>query len=419
MKGIIRGSKLLDEIDHLPPEEILSVVLDPTPFYGESGGQVGDTGELIGDDVRLEVVDTQKDGDLVLHRCRRLAGHLTVGMTVRAIVDQTRRDAIRRAHSATHVLHYALQQNLGSHAQQQGSKVSDDWLRFDFTNLAPVSVDELDQITQVVREQVEQAQPIQWTTVPLSEARAAGAMMLFGEKYPDPVRMVSMGQFSRELCGGTHLTNTKEIGAFEIINEEGISAGTRRISALTGEKAREHLAQTQKSLQQAAAQLGVHPGELPAAVKNLTRRVRELKKELSGSGKAAAAKPKPTTTTRAGLSAAEVKSLLRDAARLLNVPLFEVPDRIQTMQAECAQLEDQIKLRQSQGKISATDLMADAIDCQGVPLDRCRSGAGEREFAAAVDRPDSKSRWSVRDRAGDQRRRCESYAGRRREPRAH
>jgi alanyl-tRNA synthetase len=368
VKGIVGGSSLLEKIEDLPAEEQIWVILSQTPFYGESGGQVGDTGELVGANCRLKVFDTQRDGDLILHACRALEGTLTVGMSVRAVVDRVRRDAIRRAHSATHLLHYALQKNLGTHAQQQGSKVSDDWLRFDFTNLSAVSVTELDQITHDVREQVHAAQPIRWATVPLNEARAAGAMMLFGEKYPDPVRMVSMGQFSRELCGGTHLNNTRDVVAFEIISEEGVAAGTRRISALTGRKAQEYLTQSQSTLQQAAAQLKVAPQDVPAAAKALTLRVRELKKAVAGSGKISEPDPTPQAADPAELTPVEVKSLLRDAARVLNVPLFEISDRVAALQAECNHLSEQLDRRRNQGRASVDDLLADAVDCAGVRL---------------------------------------------------
>ena len=152
------------------------------------------------------MIDTQKDGALVIHIGHLRKGVLREGAKVRAIVDTARRDGIRRAHSATHILHYALQKNLGQHAQQQGSKVDDDWLRFDFTNLSPVDADAAGGDRDATSPSASRRrEPIQWQTLPLAEARKQGAMMLFGEKYPDPVRMVSMGEFSKELCGGTHL----------------------------------------------------------------------------------------------------------------------------------------------------------------------------------------------------------------------
>ena len=193
-------------------------------------------------------------------------------------------------------------------------------------------------------------------------------MMLFGEKYPDPVRMVSMGQFSRELCGGTHLNNTRDVIAFEITSEEGVAAGTRRISALTGQKAQEYLTQSQSALQQAAAQLKVSPRDVPAAAKAVTLRVRELKKALAGVGKISEPGPLRQSTDMSELTAVEVKSLLRDAARILNVPLFEIPDRVAALQAECDHLSEQLNRRRNQGRASVEDLLADALDCAGVKL---------------------------------------------------
>ncbi len=268
IKGIVLNNQLLDALDTLPPGETAILVLDQTPFYGESGGQVGDSGEIRGESGQLRVDDTQKDGDLILHHCSHLTGHMAVGMSVNACVNVQRRTAIRRAHSATHILHHALQKTLGQHAQQQGSKVTDDWLRFDFSNLEPVSSAQIDEITQKVRARVASDDPVKWEIVPLEQARAAGAMMLFGEKYPDPVRMVSMGTFSRELCGGTHLSTTSEVGTFEIISEEGVSAGTRRIIALTGAKAQDYIDQCRSSLQAAADHLQVHPSQVALAARS-------------------------------------------------------------------------------------------------------------------------------------------------------
>ena len=191
----------------------------------------------MGEGFRFRVADTQKDGDLILHVGHLVSGEMRAGATVTARVDAAHRAAIRRAHSATHILHYALQKNLGRHAQQQGSKVDRDWLRFDFTNLSAVGDDALQQIEHDVQDRIRAGEPVAWDYVPLAEAREKGAMMLFGEKYPDPVRLVTMGEFSRELCGGTHVSNTAEVEEFEIISEESVSTGTRRVVALTGERA--------------------------------------------------------------------------------------------------------------------------------------------------------------------------------------
>ncbi len=220
--GIVAGTPphdhLCDKMEEVGHKDPVRVVLDCTPFYGESGGQVGDCGKLVGEGFEFDVIDTQKDGELFIHLGHLKSGVMSEGDTVVASVSEERRNAIRRAHSATHLLHHALHKHLGDHAQQQGSKVDADWLRFDFTNLSPVGVEQLAAIAEDVAADVATAAKVEWQTLPLAEARQQGAMMLFGEKYPDPVRMVSMGPLaggasSRELCGGTHLTNTQEVGA--------------------------------------------------------------------------------------------------------------------------------------------------------------------------------------------------------------
>ena len=191
--------------------------------------------------VHFEVIDAMIDGGFTLHRGHLREGRIELGATVTARVDPERRQGIRRAHSATHLLHYALQKHLGKHALQQGSKVDDDWLRFDFANPSAVSEEELVRIENEVNEKILAGEPIGSTNLPLAEARKSGAMMLFGEKYPDVVRMVSAGDFSKELCGGTHLSNTALVGIFKIIGEESVAAGTRRITALTGRRAMESI----------------------------------------------------------------------------------------------------------------------------------------------------------------------------------
>ena len=311
--------------------------LDRTPFYGESGGQVGDQGTIDGDGFAFHVTDTQKDGDVFLHYGYLSQGALQVGADVHATVDPSRRDGIRRAHSATHVLHYALQKNLGTHAQQQGSKVDDDWLRFDFTNMSPVTPEQTMTIEQDVRHRVEAAEPIHWEVLPLPDAREAGAMMLFGEKYPDPVRMVSMGEFSKELCGGTHLENTHEVGDFDILAEEGVSAGTRRITALTGPRATRHIEQVKAEHQQAVTLLQVAPEQLIEGITHLQSMIRERKKQLS-SGKTEDLPTLAKATSIGHLSYDAIKQSLKEAARMLNVALFEVTERIEGMQREAQSL---------------------------------------------------------------------------------
>src|SRR6478752_7339704 len=276
IRGIVAQNHLLDELTEVGHENSVQVVLDRSPFYAESGGQVGDTGTIVGDGFEFRVTDTQKDGDLIVHYGHLTRGTMKAGSKVTVRVDQQRRQGIRRAHSATHILHYALQKNLGKDAHQMGSKVEDDWLRFDFGNPSAVDTEKLAAIERDVAERVAAAEPIGWKFVPISEARAAGAMMLFGEKYPDPARMVSMGSFSRELCGGIDLDNTREVGPFEILAEEGVAAGTRRLVALTGAKAKEYVEKTESALSEIAKTLGVGLLDVPTAAKNLAQQVRDL-----------------------------------------------------------------------------------------------------------------------------------------------
>jgi alanyl-tRNA synthetase len=260
-------------------------------------------------------------------------------------------------------LHYALQRALGKHAQQQGSKVDADWLRFDFTNLQPVTEAELDQIEQDVISQISAAAPVGWEVLPLAEARAAGAMMLFGEKYPDPVRMVSMGEFSKELCGGTHLQSTADVGSFEITSEEGIAAGTRRIVALTGEKAQSYRERVQETVQQAGELLASGPLELVQAAGQLTEQVRDLKKQLSvgtPSGKQSMDDPVATVPGTTSLDYAVLRNALRATARTINVSLFDVTDRVRALQNEAQQLSQQI---------------ADLAEGEEISIDSLREGA--------------------------------------------
>ncbi|MBC8873039.1 MAG: alanine--tRNA ligase [Planctomycetes bacterium] len=362
LKFIVAQNQLCDHLKEVGHEKEVIVVLDRSPFYGESGGQVGDSGEIAGDGFRYQVKDTQKDGDLLLHGGHLIEGELRPGQKVTARVDTARRQGIRRAHSATHVLHYALQKNLGSHAQQQGSKVDDDWLRFDFTNMAPVSGDQLAAVEHDANERIVAAEPVSAQVLPLGEARQAGAMMLFGEKYPDPVRMVTMGDFSRELCGGTHLDNTRDVGSLEIVAEEGVAAGTRRIVALTGEKAKQHAEKTQAALAEAAKALDVGLLDAPEAVRDLVDLTRELKKRVSSDGKTPEpdVKKKGSTTGDVDASYAQVKAALRDAARTLNVSPFDLPQRVASLLDEIDGLKKQLAQLAKSGGLSADALLDNA-----------------------------------------------------------
>jgi alanyl-tRNA synthetase len=362
LKFAIAQDQLCDHIREVGQTQNLTLVLDRTPFYGESGGQVGDTGVIEGPEFRFRVTDTQRDGSLILHLGHLEQGELRTGQAVTARVESSRRRGIGRAHSATHILHFALQKTLGTHARQQGSKVEDDWLRFDFTSMTPVSSDQLEQVEHDANQRIAEAAPIAARIIPLADARAAGAMMLFGEKYPDPVRMVSMGDFSHELCGGTHLKSTDEVGPLEIISEEGVSAGVRRIVALTGEKAKQHAERTRETLREAAEQLGVPLAETPRAVRDLARSVRDLKKQLAAGGKSseAAADSEAQVAASGSPDYATIKASLRETARMLNVAAFDVPKRLASLLAEKQDLERQLEQLAEAGDLSAESLLEKA-----------------------------------------------------------
>ncbi len=280
--GLIVNQELVEQIDADTDAEWVAVVLDRTPFYAEAGGQVGDTGVLVNEQCEFRVTDTQSDGELRLHIGRLRSGKLQVGDTVQAKVDAERRAGIRRAHSATHLLHYALRKVLGPNATQRGSKVEQDALRFDFTHRGPLSDEQLRQIEEEVLKRISEGAPIQTTIMDLEEAKRSGALALFGEKYPDRVRVVRMGDFSCELCGGTHLTNTGQVGMFKLIGDEPVAKGVRRVTALTGPKALERIRQTEDLLKQLMGLLKTpRPEELTRRVQSLLEEVREARKQLS------------------------------------------------------------------------------------------------------------------------------------------
>jgi len=265
----------------------VDVVLNQTPFYGESGGQVGDVGKLVSKRGTIEVEDTQKHGGVIVHRGRLVTGEIHVGDAFQAEVDLDRRGGIARAHSATHLLHHALHRVLGEHAMQRGSKVERDQLRFDFSHGAQVTHDELLEIEDIVNERIAEGSSVTTKFMDIKQAREAGAMALFGEKYPDRVRVVTMGDYSMELCGGTHLNNTGQVGLCRIETEENVSAGVRRIVATTGPKAIERIREQGDLLKQVAMQLKApQVQELPRRVSQLQQEVKELKASLAKFSKA-------------------------------------------------------------------------------------------------------------------------------------
>ncbi len=278
--GIIAQNKLVESesAGEGPP---VVLVLNRTPFYGESGGQVGDIGTIRGEGFVFRVEDTKKDHDFTLHLGHITEGKASLNANVTAEVNADRRLAIRRAHSATHVLHHALHIHLGKHAQQAGSKVEPDKLRFDFANPDAVGSERIGKIEDTVNTLILKGDPVSWTTMPIAEAKTLGAMALFGEKYPEVVRVVTMGEFSRELCGGTHLDNVGSVGLLKIVGEESVSAGTRRITALTGKAALDYIKQEETALNEVAGVLRVPPGQVAGRVTALLEEVKTLKKQAS------------------------------------------------------------------------------------------------------------------------------------------
>ncbi|MBN8602210.1 MAG: alanine--tRNA ligase [Planctomycetes bacterium] len=371
VRGIIVGpeddDRLIGRLSAGGDQTQLSrVVLDRTPFYGESGGQVGDSGVLQNSECLFRVTDTQKAGELFIHYGHVERGELKEGMTIQAVVDTERRQAIRRAHSATHLLHYALQQTLGGHAQQQGSKVDADWLRFDFSNQSGIDDDTLRKIEQIVNEKVNQAAPVVWNTVPLADARKAGAMMLFGEKYPDPVRMVSMGEFSKELCGGTHLHNTSEVKQFEIISEEGVSSGVRRIIALTGDRAHSHREWIQETLVKLGDTLKCAPQQVADYTGQLMNRVRQLKKAVSsGQVKELPAAVASNVSQAVTSTYNEMRSCIKETARAVNVAFPELVNRVESLLQDEIKLLEQLKKLASGGEVTADQLLENATEAAG------------------------------------------------------
>jgi alanyl-tRNA synthetase len=284
--GIIAQDQLCETLDEIGHEQPVTVVLDETPFYGESGGQVGDTGTLTADGVEFDVIDTHKDAGFMLHIGHLKKGSLKLNQELTATVNEQRRAGIKRAHTATHILHYALQKFVGNHAKQQGSKVSDDELRFDFANHEPVSKEILQQIEAEVNDRVTAVEAVDWKYLPIADARKTGAMMLFGEKYPEIVRMVSIGEFSKELCGGTHVSNTGQIGLIRVTGEESVASGTRRILAVTGRAALERMRHAESALQEVAVALRTSTAEVPNRVAAMAKEIKDLKKQLASGAKA-------------------------------------------------------------------------------------------------------------------------------------
>lgn len=275
------------------------VVLDQTPFYAESGGQVGDKGELKGAGFTFAVDDTQKYGQAIGHIGKLSAGALKVGDAVQADVDEARRARIRLNHSATHLMHAALRQVLGTHVAQKGSLVSDKVLRFDFSHNEAMKPSEIREVEDLVNAQIRRNLPIETNIMDLDAAKSKGAMALFGEKYDERVRVLSMGDFSTELCGGTHASRTGDIGLFRIISESGTAAGIRRIEAVTGEGAMATVHAQSDRLNDIAHLLKGDSQNLGDKVRAVLERTRQLEKELQQLKDQAAAQESANLSSKA------------------------------------------------------------------------------------------------------------------------
>jgi alanyl-tRNA synthetase len=267
-------------VDILKPGQEGQVILDHTPFYAESGGQIGDTGTLKSAGARFVVRDTQKIGASFSHVGVLESGELRAGDVLDAQVDEERRQAIALNHSATHLLHAALRKVLGKHVEQKGSLVAADRLRFDFSHTQAVSPEELRRVEDMVNAAIRENAPVETRVMALDDAKAAGAMSLFGEKYDSDVRVLSIGDFSMELCGGTHVKRAGDIGLFKITGESGVAAGVRRVEALTGRGAYEWVVHTDQVLRDIAGMLRGSREDVDEKVRELVERSRRLEKEV-------------------------------------------------------------------------------------------------------------------------------------------
>ncbi len=382
--GIIAEKQLVDQLEEVTSGAPVAVILDRTPFYGEAGGQVGDTGSLKGDASEFDVIDTQRDGGLILHVGHLKRGRLQVGQKLHAKVDGERRAALRRAHSATHLLHYALRKNLGDTATQRGSKVEQDQFRFDFAHKRALTPDEILKIEDEINARIAEGAAVQTQLMKLEEAKKAGAMALFGEKYPDPVRVVSMGQFSVELCGGTHLTNTGQVGFLKIVSEEPVAKGVRRVVAMTGPRALQRVRDTENLLKELVSLLKTpQPEDLPRRVAVLQEELREAKKQLEAQ----------TSQSVAGIAeelyeqaedVGGVKIIARDTDVTNRETLREFIDRLRGKGRSVAILLGS----KSDGKVSLTAAVSKDLISRGVSASDAVRAAAKVVGGGGGGRPD-------------------------------
>ena len=261
--------------------DTILLILNKTPFYGESGGQVGDTGTIKGKGINLKVIDTKKDNDQIIHYCEGVFSDPTEEVKVFCQIDKKRRRAIKRNHTATHLLHAALKQVLGDHVHQAGSLVAPDYFRFDLTHYEKITSEDLLSIESIVNGEILKSSKVEPNDkMSLDEAREAGAEALFGEKYGDVVRVLKIGEFSLELCGGTHVDNTSELGSFKIIEESSLAAGVRRIVAITGKESVEYMQKQAQIISELQVKLKCNVEDLTLRLDQLLQQKKELEKQL-------------------------------------------------------------------------------------------------------------------------------------------
>jgi alanyl-tRNA synthetase len=386
----------------------VSVILNQTPFYGESGGQMGDAGVMSGEEVKLSIADTQKRvDDMFVHVGKVESGTINVGDELKLFVDHDRRSNLRANHSATHLLHEALRRRLGGHISQKGSLVAPDRFRFDISHPKALNDDEIADVELGVNKQIAVNEQVVTRLMTPDEAVEAGALALFGEKYGDEVRVVSMGEkdghgyFSTELCGGTHVRRTGDIGVFKIISEAAVGSGVRRIEAVTGAGARAYFAETEKALNAAAAELKSQPADVPARVKALVEERKKLERELAEARKKLAMGGGETT----GQSESREVNGMKYAPRLLDgVPARELKSVVDDIKKQIGSGVVAV-VSNSDGKASlvvgVTDDLTGKVDA--VALVRVGSeavggkGGGGRPDMAQAGGPDGNNGQSALD----------------------
>jgi alanyl-tRNA synthetase len=370
-----------DEVQVLKEGEDGEVVLNHTPFYAESGGQVGDVGVFVGENARADVTDTYSPAQgLIVHKVKVEKGSLKVGEVVSARVDVEKRDATRRNHTATHLMHAALREVLGTHVKQAGSVVAPNYLRFDFTHFQPLSRDEIAEIERLVNYHILRNERVQTDELALEEAMQSGAMALFGEKYAEKVRVLSVpgmeGVFSKELCGGTHVRSTGDIGLFKIVSDESIASGTRRIRAVTGWDALSRFRETEALVDQVASNLRATRGDLPATVERLQEELKrarrtadELKQKLASGGGGASSGNGNDVREVAG-----IKVLAREASELDAAGLRQLSDTL------LARVKSGVVVLGRQGEGKASIIVRTSKDLHG----RVPAGQVIRELAVII-----------------------------------